>query len=670
VTDHQQLTLVRERLRRVPPPEPTGPAATRPVARVLVDVALPHLDRPFDYLVRSDQDDSCVPGCRVKVRFAGKDVDGFVLERAARSDHDGPLASLRRVVSAQVVLTPAVARLCREVARRYAGSTSDLLRLAVPRRHARVEAEARQAALATPPRFADDAGGWAGVAGGEQFLRSLRQGGFPRVVWTAEPGGSWTSMLVRAVAATVAGGRGALICVPDTRDVQHVAEAFTAAGWGEQVAVLTADLGPAARYRAFLRVLRGQAPVVVGTRAAAWAPVQRLGLAVVWDDGDDLHAELRAPYPHVREVLAIRAHAERCAMLLGGHARTAEGAALVESGWAVTLQPSRAAVRRAAPRVHLTGESLSDQAGDPAARRARLPHRAFEVARAGLERGPVLVQVPRRGYLPALACRRCRQAARCTACTGPLARGPGRSVADCAWCGRPAEGWRCRHCSSGAFRAPVVGSERTAEELGRAFPSVPVISSSSGRVQQTVGPRPALVVCTPGAEPLAEGGYAAALLLDTWLMLSRPGLRTPEEALRRWLNAATLVRPAGDGGRVLVVGDPALPVLQALVRWDPVGFAARELADRASAHLPPAARIALVTGPADQVGSVGGSLALPPGAEILGPTPVDDESARLIVRVPRDRGPELSAEISRLQATRSARKLPHLRVQIDPVELG
>ena len=96
-----------------------------------------------------------------------------------------------------------------------------------------------------------------------------------------------------------------------------------------------------------------------------------------------------------------------------------------------------------------------------------------------------------------------------------------------------------------------------------------------------------MVVATPGAEPVVEGGYACVVLLDTWLMLARTDLRTDEEALRRWLAAAALARPADEGGRVVAVGDPALPALQALLRWDPAGFARRELEERQSAHLPP-----------------------------------------------------------------------------------
>ena len=120
-------------------PLPVDPAPELPVARVLVDVPLAHLDRPFDYLVPAKMHQSVAAGTRVKVRFAGQDVDGFVIERVERSDHEGRLMPLRRAVSPEPVLSPAVARLSELLAARYAGTRSDVLRLAVPSRHATTE---------------------------------------------------------------------------------------------------------------------------------------------------------------------------------------------------------------------------------------------------------------------------------------------------------------------------------------------------------------------------------------------------------------------------------------------------------------------------------------------------------------------------------------------------
>ncbi|MGA8993032.1 MAG: primosome assembly protein PriA, partial [Nocardioidaceae bacterium] len=164
-------------------PSPDEPASELPVARVLVDVGLAHLDRPFDYLVPARMHESVVPGSRVKVRFAGQDVDGFVLERVGTSDHAGRLAPLRRSVSAEPVLSPAVARLCGLVATRYAGTRSDVLRLAVPPRHATTERRpAGTPAAPDPdlptPRSGDQHGdapadtGWARHGGGPDLLRA------------------------------------------------------------------------------------------------------------------------------------------------------------------------------------------------------------------------------------------------------------------------------------------------------------------------------------------------------------------------------------------------------------------------------------------------------------------------------------------------------------------
>ena len=659
--------------------KPFEPAPDLPVARVLVDVPLAHLDRPFDYLVPAKLHERVVPGSRVKVRFAGQEVDGFVVERVAQSEHPGRLAPLRRAVSAEPVLTPEVARLCGVVAERYAGTRSDVLRLAVPPRHATVEKQPSPAAAEGRVDSAAAIAWWDRYAGGADLAQGLTQGGSPRAVWTALPGERWATGLAHATAATLASGRGALLCVPDRRDLDRLDAELTRvlAGPGRHV-LLTADLGPAERYRAFLAVSRGVVRVVAGTRAAAFAPVHDLGLVALWDDGDDLYAEPRAPYPHAREVLLLRAHDTGCAAVLGAAARTVEAATLVATGWAGEVVAARDDVRAAAPQVGITGATDLELARDPAARAARLPSSAHAAIRDALPHGPVLVQTPRAGYVESLACEQCRSPARCAACSGPLHLPRPHLSPSCRWCGTVAVDHVCASCGGRGLRAPVVGDRRTAEELGRAFPGVPVRRSSGDRVLDEVEARPAIVVATPGAEPQVQDGYAAVVLLDTWLMLARTDLRTAEESVRRWFNAATLARPASTGGRVVAVGDPTEPALQALVRWDPAGFADREAAERRAAHLPPASRLAVLTGPEDQVEAATAGLALPPAAEVLGPVPVpgpplpdeDAPRARMIIRVPRKSGSALSKALRDLQGVRSAKKLPSLRVQIDPPALG
>ncbi|MFD9700494.1 primosomal protein N' [Lentzea sp. NPDC059081] len=803
------------------------PAASLPVARIVVDVPLAHLDRPFDYQVPSELDGAAVPGCRVRVRFAGQLVDGYLLERAESSEYGKKLAFIEKVVSPEPVLAPEIAALARAIADRYAGGMIDVLRLAVPPRHARAEAapsgdpaplpqvpawvetpaepvnagqvdagqadavpadvtaaradsaapddpaavalvgsatpddpavaaRADSAALddsavtdpATPSSSADaapadsdapaapagvdsslsgndasspapspalsaapsrslpispadpstpplpeappapippadlparsalppvPADAWSRYPRGPKYLEALREGRPAHAVWQALPSEDWPARLAEAAAAVASTGRGVVIVVPDHRDSARVAEAC--GRLIEGVVTLAADLGPSERYKRWLSVRRGVARVVVGTRATAFAPIADPGLLIVWDDGDDLHVEPRSPYPNVRDVLVQRAHMTGAALLIAGFARTAEAQLLVETGWAHEIVASRETLRAVAPRVVSVGDNEWQDVKDPAARTARLPSIAFDAARFALADSPVLIQVPRRGYVPALACGQCRGPARCRRCAGPLALPGGTQdglpkPAYCRWCAATEAGFRCPTCGSRRLRGQIIGARRTAEELGRAFPGYPVRTSGADEVLTKVPGKPSLVVATPGAEPVAEGGYGAVLLLDGWALLGRADLRASEEALRRWMTAAGLVRPGT--GRVVVIADSSLTPVQALVRWDPVWHAATELAARTELGFPPAVRMATVDGTPDAVNALLDELHLPPTGEVLGPVPLgeDESKERALVRVARGEGRQLAAVLAEAQAVRTARKEQELvRIKLDPLEV-
>jgi primosomal protein N' (replication factor Y) len=658
--------------------EASGPAlaAQLPVARVLIESSLPHLDRPFDYSVPAALDADAVPGVRVKVKFNGQELAGYLLERTAGSDAGHPLVPLHKVLSPVPVLTPAVAELAGRIASRYAGTVSDVLRVAVPPRMAKLEKEFAPDGRLDPGLFGTEVSGletavslpspaagsvWATYRNGPAFLAHLAAGESPRAVLTALQGygpGGWPRMIAQAVAAVRISGRGAVVVVPDYRDLDRVESALLELLPAGDVARLTADDGQTPRYRSFLRVLSGAAGVAVGTRSAAYAPVQNLGLVVCWDDGDDLHIEQRSPYAHSREVLLLRAGQEGAACLLAAHSRSTETERLVASGWAQAVEAERTVLRRTVPRVLNTADSYELE-HDPLARIARLPGAAWRAAKEGLERGPVLVQVARAGYAPSLVCETCREPARCTACSGPLAiAGPGGSsaVPQCRWCSSPAPAWRCGTCNGVRLRRGATGALRTAEELGRAFPGKPVITSSGDQIKATVPETQALVVATVGAEPVATGGYAAALLLDGDSLLRRENLRAGEDAVRRWFNAAALVRPAHDGGLVVITADDAAGV-GALLRWDPAGYASRELALRQELQLPPAVRVASVTGGRTAVGhftdaiqqrlaaqgivlrTAGPAPVILPAAAGAGRTALRDSAPR--DSVPRDSGEEV-----------------------------
>ena len=374
-----------------------------PVARVAVDISLAHLDRPFDYLVPASMDETAVPGCRVRVRFAGQLVDGYLLDRIQTSEHQGRLARLERVISPEPVLTPEIFDLARAVADRYAGTLADVLRLAIPPRHATAEREAPAAPGAPPPHPAPPAaprddpvpprpgpGSWTRYPAGQAFLAALAEGRPVRAAWSALPGPEWPAEIAIAAATTAAAGRGVVIVVPDARDLARVDAALTAVNRGDEPGPRLPDRR--SRPGRALPPLAGRAPGRGPGRGGYPGRDVRpgrcqLGLVVLWDDGDDLHAEPRAPYPNAREVLALRAHRSGAAALIGGFARTAELTQLVAAGWAKPLAGRPEILRQVAPRVRAAPDE-AELARDAAAMTARLPSLALRTARTALAATP------------------------------------------------------------------------------------------------------------------------------------------------------------------------------------------------------------------------------------------------------------------------------------------
>lgn len=649
-------------------------AASRPIARVRIDSQVPHLDHDFDYAVPEALDATAVVGARVRVRFSGRLVDGFIVGRGETAEVSGELRRLERVIGVEPVLTTQTLALVEAVAERYAGTFSDVVRAAVPPRHAR--AEGRSVEPCDWVAQAPGLGTWGGYAHGEALLERIAEPPAEdeavravRAAWSIAPARRWQVEILDLALAVLARPRGGvLVVVPDAADVASMVAACRAVVPAEAIASLTADSGPERRYGQFLRILRGGARLVIGTRASVFAPVADLSLIVLWDDGDQSHCDPQAPYWDARDVAALRSHLTGCHLVVGSPARSVATQQWCASGWARSIVASRATVNSQAPRV--SGVLDSDVARDEAAAVARMPHRAWEAARTALKTGPVLISVGRRGYVPALSCQGCRTPARC-GCGGPLQLTIGGAVPSCAWCGALASNWTCEACGGRRLRAGSIGSERTAEEVGRAFPGVPVISSHGGHRVESVPGEPAVVIATSGMEPDCEGGYSAVIVLDARSALQRVGLDAEEEAVRRWFGAARLAAPKAP---VVIAADNGLPAVQAVVRWNAAGWAQRELEQRANAGLPPAVRMAALTGEPDAIVDLAGSV----GVEhrLLGPVPAADRHhptwQRGLIAVGREHGPALGRELRAITATRSARGKAHnsvVHVHLDPRDI-
>lgn len=670
----------------------------RPVAQVRLIGVLPHLDRPFEYAV-TPETATAEPGMRVRVRFSGRDTEGIVLDRRAEPSTDRPLAPLTRLVSEDVVVPPTMMRVCEDVAARCAGTVGDVLRLALPPRHARAERNDRldeeketgttaPAAPGTSPEEAGTEGPGAEPAAQDAVPATTHisrypglsallsragsaDGPVPRATITLDPVDPWTDLVAEALSA-LEPGRGALVIAPDQRDITRLSRVLVERGIEHEI--LAGSEGPEKRYRTFRRILRGATTVVLGNRSAAFAPVRHLSLIICFDESDDLLSEPRAPYPHVRTVLQCRSHEERCALLFLSSSESVAMRTLSRTGYLARLDPLPAPVTAVRPRIVAMDQYLRDREGPSGS--SRMPQEAMRVIRSGLSRGPVLVQVPRSGYVPAVSCTFCGTRCRCPHCAAPLSVMGRSGPLHCRVCGRREDGYRCPECDRTQVRAVVIGSTRTAEELSRGFPeaTLRVAGGAHGPLEDTDVPDDAIVVATPGAEPFPAGGFAAAVLLDADAMLGRAAYDADVEAVRRWRNAIALVRTADAGGEVLIVGTSTLPAIRDLVAHRSSVFLDRVLADRQETDLPPFTKVAEVVGDRDACHAFLDATELPDTTQIFGPVDLEGPDAagraRAVLRIEPARSRELADALRAGVAARSAKKARgSLRVRLDPPDV-
>lgn len=632
-----------------------------PIAVVRVDVSVAHLDRDFDYFVPAALDAEVNPGVRVRVRFNRTLVDAIVIRRTATSEFDR-IAPVERVIGP--ALTPDTMNLVSAVCERYVGLFWDVVRAAVPAKHGKAgskespRSDDSETGLAKEDEpFNPDPSVWNNYMQGGWLNEELKASRPIRAVWTSAPASDWCAEISALVGAVCPTGsdNGVLVLLPDAAKVKRLHKELPHAQ------ILIAESGAKERYESFLRIYGGSRRVVIGTRSAVFAPVKNLKAIVMWDDFNDAFADPHAPYWDAREVAALRSHRENVSLIVGSVSRSVATQSWCDSGWARSVVPSDSVV--AGVRGHITAIQDSDYERDPI--RARIPHIAWAAAQRALKNGPVLFQVARKGYIPVVVCASCGVRAQCP-CGGEITmtRLGTEVVSRCARCGSTT--WHC-DCGGMSTKAVGIGAERTAEELGRAFPGLPVLWSQSEHMVSRVDNQPRLVVCTPGAEPSAVGGFRAIVILDP--TTSRISLTAHESLVHRFFNAAVLAAPQAP---IVIAGNSDERAIQALLRWDSVWFANREILDRTEARLPPFARVAQLDGSWTGVNEVVTDLRKVVGQYILGPIEIErdgphEKFGRAFVVTPRNLFIEVSHSLAEITRKRSAdAQKSHVQVRVDP----
>jgi primosomal protein N' (replication factor Y) (superfamily II helicase) len=650
-----------------------GDPPPRRIARVHVDVEPLHLDRAFDYLVPDGV--SVGVGQRVEVVFSGRRTLGLVVEVTDHTEvADAQLRPLKRTLGDHPWVRPDELGTLRWLADRTGAPLADVVRHALPRRVIDVERGAAEAGWfptasrpsSDPAPPADDLDeAWAGYGEDGRVLRDAVADGHGSFLWRPLPGEDLAARVGELVQLCLAGGRDALVVVPDPSS--PAADGVVAAA-GDLAVDVRGDLKQRALYRRWLEARTGRVRVVVGLRGVSLWPLERLGLAVVLDEANPALKERRSPRHHAREVVLERARRAGGVGLLVGTVPSAPAWRLLRERRVVPVTPTRDAERRARPRV--------TSVPDDGRTRTRLASEATRAIRTATRAGTyAVVLAARRGEGRALVCRGCGERLACPTCASSLLLGRDGSVL-CEGCGWGAR--RLPACPGCGERRPVplaAGAAWLGRELAQGTDVEVAVLEGHAR---TPPPPPAILVTTRGSVlDTPPGPVGAVVLADLDGSLRRPTLDAAEDTLRLAVQVASwaahprtrAVLP--DGGEVVVQSrEPDHHAIDALVRWDPGAFWRTEVATRTTLRFPPATVAIRLAVDAATVSATTPDLAatvralLPAGTDALGPLPVDGEVTFLLKA--DDRAATLAA-LRPLRETWSKAGVPH-RLDVDPVD--
>ncbi|MEO8476379.1 MAG: hypothetical protein ABI572_04920 [Actinomycetota bacterium] len=537
---------------------PRSPEALDGPVAVCVDRPILSLDRPFTYVLASDL--GAGVGSLVQVPFHGRAVRGWVL--GGTDDLPKRMLAVNKTVSPERVFDEGLLELARWVSERYVAPLAAVLgRLAPPR----VAAEeglgrGRPGAVHGPPTTPAVLGSY---RGGPELLSAARTGGFSPAILRPAPEEE-VAATVELVAASLAGGRRAIVVVPEAVPVPATATALVDA-FGDRVACYLGG-SKRARYAMWLDIAAGRFDVVVGTRPAVFARLPQLGTIVVSRESHPAHREDRAPYYHVRDVALARARLAGLTVAMSAICPSSEAAA---SGVPDVTPPGR---RWVPVEVVKPG---------PEGRAPRLVQH-LRTARRGF------IFSPLPGYGMAAVCRTCREPAACAACGGLLRAE--ESLIRCVVCEAPG---RCRNCGGTSFGIRPGGQERV-EEWAARVTDVRVTRLGSGDAPRLPEASEIIVGGPDDVRDLGPGGLDLVAVLDVDLAERRPGIAARERAVTTWMEAIAWARP---GGRAIVQASRANdPAVQALVQGSPRRFHADEARRRQEAGFPVGSAVFRVAG--------------------------------------------------------------------------
>jgi primosomal protein N' (replication factor Y) (superfamily II helicase) len=603
-------------------------------ASVLAKSPLIQLDRAFDYLIPEAMGKQIAIGQEVifPLGRSKKTQVGYVFGLSDTSEY--ATAAIASIQDASEVLSRQLFDFLRAVADRQCVALGELLALAIPdhmstvQRLPAIQPRALEVDILVP-KLDSALGSRAAV------LTSARQ---LEVAGTLFP--DWSLLIIANALGVYSKGKSSIIVVPERSDIDIISDLAQRLGIDDQFVFLKPSQKKSSRYQLFHQIKESQQLIVVGTRSAIFAPVTNLGFIAVHDDSDDSLRDQGSPFTNTRDLALIRAK-DDVGLLFTAPYRSVELQRLISIGYL-----SDHKVLEAPLRISYSEPGL------------RMDESGFKIVRENLERGPVLVLLPRKGDSASVYCAGCGDKLTCS-CGGHFWQ-PDSTNTKCRLCNKHFVA--CSSCGSRNQKKGRTGSNRTVAELGKTFPNT-AISEATGEKKPTgLKSKNQIVVATPGSAPRVPKGYSAVLILDSDVWLSRQTLNAQQIAIRDWMEAIELMAPTG---RAAFAGLPS-DLGNALSLGQLIPMAKAALEEVRELGLPPALRICSLQALPETL-ELAVSAAKSRGAVVLW---LDEKTGSALIKFSYNQGPAIAKElrvvaIGATARTQGGTKRRGLRVVMD-----
>ena len=421
-----------------------------------------------------------------------------------------------------------------------------------------------------------------------------------------------TEVYLRAAAAAVARGLGVIVLVPEIALTAQVVARFVAR-FGDRVALLHSALSAGERYDEWRRVLDGVADVVVGSRSALFAPLERPGLIVVDEEQEPSYKQESAPRYHAVDTALAFGRLARAVVVLGSATPRVTTFHAARAGELRLLSlPTRVADLRL-PETTIVDLRLELRAGNRGTL-SRALRRALEQAVAKGEQA--ILYLNRRGFATIVLCRDCGYVVNCPACEIPFAYHLDGDLV-CHRCGRRARPpATCPKCQSARIRHLGVGTQRVEEEVRDAVQGASLIRMDRDAVRLK-GAHAALfekmrngtAQVIVGTQMVAKGfdlpGVSLVGVVNADTILNLPDHTSAERTFQLLMQVLGRSGRGEAGGRgILQTYLPDHYAIRAAAAHDYATFAEAELAGRARFGYPPFGRLVLLQTQAKRLDTV------------------------------------------------------------------